>query len=79
MKNLIFYYISILLPLPLMLLTTKTDSMLFTMLLILYLVYRSIVDGQRLLKKGLLKSNEFWKSFIPLYKMKYFKELYFEY
>ena len=79
MKNLFIYYFSILLPLPLLILSSFNDSILFVSLLVLYIIYRSFIDSKRLLDKGILKKNEIWKMFIiPFYSFNYFRELYFE-
>jgi uncharacterized membrane protein len=78
MKNLSTYYFAILLPLPLLYLSGQHSSVMFVSLLILYLLYRGVVDGKRLIDKGLIKEKEVWKAFVPLYTAFYFRELYFE-
>lgn len=79
MKNILTYYLSILLPMPLILWAVNYNSILFTILLLLYsTIYRGFTDGQRLLKKRIIVQSEFWKSFIPFWSSKYFRQLYFE-
>jgi hypothetical protein len=79
MKNILIYYLSILLPIPLILWAVNYNSILFTILLLLYsTIYRGFTDGQRLLEKRIIVRSEFWKSFIPFWSSKYFRQLYFE-
>jgi hypothetical protein len=78
MKSLLIYYFAILLPLPLLAWSLYNNYIMFFILLISYLIYRSFVDGQRLIEKELIGKKEFWKVFIPLWRYRYFKELFFE-
>lgn len=79
MKNLIIYYFAILLPMPLLILSAQIDSVMFTILLFFYIIYRGIIDGKRLIEKGVIPKSDLWKMIcIPLYSMYFFKELYFE-
>ncbi|TPG38845.1 hypothetical protein EAH81_15315 [Flavobacterium pectinovorum] len=78
MKNLIIYYFQILLPLPLLYFAAKQDPILFVVLLIFYYIYRIFTDYYRLKSKNVLKKNDFLLFIIPLWTIKYFKELYFE-
>lgn len=80
MKDLIIFYFLILLPAPgLYWLAKQGESSLFVLFLFLYVfVYRIVTDGNRLVKKGLITRKEVFKLFIPLWSLKYFKELYFE-
>ena len=79
MKNLIIYYFTILIPLPILVwlaFSNKTNS--FVILLLFYaLVYRPIIDGYRLIEKGVISKKGFWELFIPFWSIKWFKELYF--
>lgn len=77
MKKIIVYYLAILLPIPL-LISASGSSKMFVVLLFFYIFYRGFVDGQRLIEKGVLKSNQIWKAFIPFWCSRYFRELYFE-
>jgi len=77
MKNLLIYYFLVLLPIPLLILALY-DATLFSILLIFYIFYRSFIDGQRLLDKKLINKREFWKNFIPFWRAKFYRQLYFE-
>jgi hypothetical protein len=77
MKKLILYYILILAPL-LSLLIYKENIKLFTIGLLGYaLIYRPVIDGHRLISKGIIKPNRWWILYNPFLRPKYFKELYF--
>lgn len=79
MKNLVIYYLQIIIPLPLLYLSSKEeDSAMFFSLFIFYLVYRIFTDYFRLLKKGVVMKSNFFMFFMPIWHIKYFKELYFE-
>lgn len=80
MKNIIVYYLAILLPIPLLIWLSKTNnSDWFTILLLVYaLPYRTLIDGMRLISKKLMGWNEIWKLFIPGQKIEYTRELYFK-
>lgn len=80
MKNIIVYYLAILLPIPLLIWLSKTNnSDWFTILLLVYaLPYRTLIDGMRLISKKLMGWNEIWKLFIPDQKIEYTRELYFK-
>lgn len=79
MKNLLVYYASILLPIPLLVWGIyNKNATCFFILLVCYAIYRSFTDGQRLLEKKLIDKSDFWKAFIPLWTALFFKELYFE-
>jgi hypothetical protein len=79
MKSLITYYlVAIFFPLLIFIfLFFNNNNEIFVILLILYaLIYRPIIDGNRLIKKGVIKKNEFWKLFIGYAHIKWFSELY---
>jgi hypothetical protein len=79
MKNLIIYYFQILLPIPLLYFSIKHgDSVIFATLFVFYYIYRSFTDYYRLLRKKMVEKNNFFMFFMPLWHIKYFKELYFE-
>lgn len=79
MKNLLIYYFQILLPLPLLYLSAKeNDTLLFSVLMGFYYIYRIFTDYYRLSRKNILQKNDFMLFIIPLWNIKYFKELYFE-
>ena len=79
MKNLIIYYFSIVIPIPMIIWSKEQSFTLFTILFLTYLIiFRGFVDGQRLIEKKVILKKEIWKAFIPFWTAKYTKELYFE-
>ncbi len=80
MRNILFYYLVILLPLPFLIWLAWTgQSIGFTLLLLIYaLTYRMAVDGLRLVNKRLMKRKEVWKLLIPGKRWDYSRELYFK-
>lgn len=81
MKSLLIYYlIAIFLPmLVLGLLILNGFKIAFVISLLFFaLIYRPIIDGNRLSKKGVMKKNEIWKLLIGYGHIKWFKELYLE-
>ena len=79
MKNLLVYYFQILLPFPLIYWgATSGNSRMFITIIVLYYIYRIFTDYFRLLKKNVIKKNDFLFFIIPLWRIKYFTELYFE-
>lgn len=82
MKNLIAYYFKIFLPLLLLAAGFKFSILppwiLITILLIYVLFYRTFLDGQRLIVKGLIKKEDRWKVITHGLRSKYFRELYLE-
>ena len=81
MKNVFVYYLTILLPIPILIWISNTgDSKWFAILLLIYAIpYRTIVDGLRLVNKKVLKWNEIWKLWVPWKFRELIKELYFSY
>ena len=81
MKNTFLYYLAILLPLIAILLMAYTHYAVYTwvvLLLIYGVIYRPLVDGVRLIQKGVIRKSEIWKLFVPFfYHGKWFKQLYF--
>ena len=80
MKNIILYYIAVILPLPFLLLISRTaHPYWFVVLLLIYAIpYRTLIDGSRLVSKQLIQWNEIWKVLIPGWGRKYRKDLYFK-
>ncbi len=78
MKNLLVYYLVILLPVPLLVWVIDQDGHLFVWLLLAYVFYRMIVDSFRLKSLELIPAVNLWKAMIPLYYVKYFKQQYFQ-
>lgn len=78
MKNLTVFYAVILFPIPAMFLLLQKDPITGAVYLLAYfLLYRPLVDGYRLVSKGLIRKENFWITFIFYSHIKYFKELYF--
>lgn len=79
MKQLITFYILILLPLFFIFYIIPKlglGSTWFLVALSIYcLIYRPVVDYQRLKGRGIVRES-FWKLYIPLFRFRYFKELY---
>lgn len=81
MKNLFIYYLVILVPFAAfpLLLKTGHGTLAVACFLFYAFIYRSLTDGYRLIRKGVLKKGELWKMFIPFWiRSRYFKELYLE-
>ena len=81
MKNVFVYYLTILLPIPILIWISNTGgSKWFVILILIYAIpYRTIVDGLRLVNKKVLKWNEIWKLWVPWKFRELIKELYFSY
>jgi len=47
-------------------------------LLVYVIVYRPLLDGMRLVKLNLINKSEVWKLLIPFYRIRFFKQLYFD-
>lgn len=67
------YYIKILFPIPLITWAAFYDGTWFLILMVLYIIYRQLVDANKLYKKGIINRNEMW---FPLLSVRYFKDLY---
>lgn len=81
MKNLFAYYFAILLPVPAIvwLALQPSRAVLFIVALAVYLfIYRTLTDFYRLEQKGVVKKGDLWRMLIPLWRLKYFHELYFQ-
>lgn len=80
MRNLLLYYIAILLPPGIILLLYAEGQIGFAVFLILIiaylLIYRTWTDGSRLVSKGIISKQERWKMMLPGMHMKHFTELY---
>ena len=81
MKSLITYYLlAIILPVLLLALLIQNgykNTFVIT-LLFFALIYRPLLDGNRLIKKGVIKKNEIWKLFVFYGHIKWFRKLYFD-
>ena len=64
-------------PLALIVLSMKIihSNLPFILLVVYAFLYRPIIDYKRLISRGILKES-FWKLYIPIFRIKYFKELY---
>ena len=79
MKNLFYYYLAILLPFPFLIwAVVEKKNILFSVLIIVYFLYRGVVDANRLISLGIMEKKDFFKIYIPLWQLKYFKSLYFK-
>lgn len=80
MKNLLIYYIAILVPLLLIILylAGPHDPLTFVALLFCCVIYRGFTDGKRLIDKRIVSGRDRRKVYIPFYinHLKHFKELY---
>ena len=80
MKNIYIYYLTITIPLLIIIWLTKTDtinSTYFVALLFFYaLIFRTYVDGKRLSDKNVIQKKDIWKMIIPGKHFEHFKELY---
>lgn len=80
MKNIYLYYIAIFAPLLILVGLIQSNSLplgisIFLLLVYIFL-YRTYIDGLRLLSKNLIKENEIWKLSTYGLRSKHFKELY---
>ncbi len=77
--KLLTYYLLIILPIGFIVWSSSLGSLYFVIALLGYcLVYRTIVDGERLVHLGLIKRSEIWKLLIPFYSIRYFQDMYFK-
>ncbi len=81
MRNLLVYYLQILVPFALLIIGIKTGFInmgQFLILMTIYtLPYRFTTDYLRLRSKNVIDKNKFWIILIPGSRIKYFKDLYF--
>jgi hypothetical protein len=82
MKNLLVYYFALFMPLLLLIAVFQyglLPSWTSILLLIGYvLIYRTYIDGQRLMDKGLINKEDRWKVITHGLRAKYFRELYLD-
>ncbi len=82
MKNIYLYYIALFAPLLILIQIFQLDlfpSWLAISLLLGYVfIYRTYIDGLRLISKDLIAREEIWKVATPGLRAKFFKELYFK-
>lgn len=82
MKNLLVYYFALFMPLFLLVAVFQyglLPSWPSILLLIGYvLIYRTYIDGQRLMDKGHINKEDRWKVITHGFRAKYFRELYLD-
>ncbi|ARN77565.1 hypothetical protein BST97_05935 [Nonlabens spongiae] len=80
MKNLLNFYMVILVPLGIIFLLNKADfingTLLVGILLFYALVYRTYTDGKRLADKKIIQKKDIWKMILPGKRFEHFRELY---
>lgn len=80
MKNIYFYYFATIAPLALLIYLVRLEfinSVIFSILIVSYsLIYRTYVDGKRLVDKTIITKAEIWSLALPGRKIQYFKALY---
>ncbi|MGB1042654.1 MAG: hypothetical protein ACPGU6_04610 [Tenacibaculum sp.] len=80
MKNIYIYYIAIFAPIIAIVWGSKTEILApdyFVAAFLLYvLVYRTFIDGRRLVAKKSIVKKDIWKLIIPGKRFEYLKELY---
>ena len=82
MKKLDVYYFFIFTPLFLLLWLSnekEIEASLFVGLLFFYVfVYRTYIDGKRLVNKGVLLKNDIWRLMLPGFRLSHFRALYWK-
>ena len=82
MKNILVYYFAILVPLAILFSLSQLGYVGPRSLVLLFLfylvVYRTYVDGLRLVAKDLISRKDIWKLMLPGSRSAYVRELYFE-
>ncbi len=82
-KNILIYYLLILLPLGLLILTAQNgfiNSTLFFIGLQVYVfLYHPYVSGLRLLALNKIEKKDFWRMFIPFWDTIHFKTLFLDF
>jgi hypothetical protein len=80
MKNIILFYVALILPMAALGIATKLhyiNSTTFVIGLFAYcFVYHPFISGLRLVSKGIIDRKNLWNYFIPWGSGKYFKALY---
>jgi hypothetical protein len=80
MKNIWFYYLLIVVPMITLHLLGKYQLIspaFFAIFLLTYaLIYHPLLSGYRLIAMGVIRKEQIWKCFIPLWINQYSKELF---
>lgn len=81
MKNIMVYYLTIIIPLATLVLLMKggeITSTAFTILILIYgLLYHPYISGRRLIDLAVIEKSNFYKNFIPLWNFRFFSKLFF--
>ena len=80
MKNIIFYYTAVIVPGVVLAILWQDlkPGVAMPLLFAYFFLYRSLLDGWRLVAKGVIQKNQIWKMAIPGMPGKYLKQLYFK-
>ena len=80
MRNIIVYYCVVIVPvaiIALLILTDTINSNWFVYSFCFYLfIYRTYIDGKRLVDKGIIEKKDIWKMIVPGQRFRFFKDLY---
>ncbi len=78
MKLFTFYFL-ILLPIPFIFFLAKLgDTFMFFSFIGLYVfIYRPYIEGNKLMKKGIVEKKDIWKIYVPFYSLYYFDDIFF--
>ena len=80
MKNIVVYYLVIIVPLLGLFFAAREQWMsgwaFFVSILFYALVYRTLTDGARLIQKGIISRRDMRKLFLPGWRLTYFRALY---
>ncbi len=80
MKSLILFYLLIIVPFGIILILNLfglINEMKFVGLLMFYLlIYRTFIDGNRLVNKKIIPKRDIWKMLRPGFRIDHFKDLY---
>tara|TARA_R110002020_G_scaffold387546_1_gene598301 strand:+ start:106534 stop:106785 length:252 start_codon:yes stop_codon:yes gene_type:complete len=80
MKNRFVFYSATLAPLIAILIlyykNSITSGLFITLIVIYALVYRPLLDAQRLVAKKIITQKESWRMLVPGFRLEYFREIY---
>lgn len=76
--KLYIYYILVIIPLVFIYFVSKQENDTFIYLLFFYaLVYRPVLDALKLITNNIISKDMIYKVFIPFWRIRFYKELYF--
>lgn len=82
MKNILLYYFAILAPLTILFSLSQLGYIgpknLVLLFLFYLIVYRTYIDGLRLVAKNIISRKDIWKLIFPGSRSEYLRELYFQ-